>query len=106
MLSRDFEGAYDDLLAHLGRNCQRLPELLCCHWPTYLPAYRGDLLVLGQALNGWIVEAAPCDWLTAEARRATLVEARRYGESPNAFTWMSKRVRSRPFWRLVDLGLV
>jgi hypothetical protein len=104
-LSAAFEEAYDELLALLGHHHAKLPDLVCCHWPTYQPSYAGDLLVVGQALNGWVVEAAPSTWRDAGFRRATLAEARRYGESPNAFLWMSPRVRSRPFWRLVDIVL-
>lgn len=105
-LSVAFEESYDELLALLGQHCDRLPGLLCCHWPTYHPSlYAGDLLVIGQALNGWVVEAAPCKWKLPEPRRATLAEARRFGETRTPFTWMSPTVRSRPFWRLVHLAI-
>ena len=61
--------------------------------------------MIGQALNGWVVESAPCDWKGQAFRKATLSEARRFGETPTPFTWMSPRVRTRPFWKLAHIAI-
>ena len=74
------------------------------------PSFSGKLLVVGQALNGWGHEAAPCDFADPAVRAAQLAGTRRSSEKDGAFGWMRRQVWSRPFWKLArvaldDLGL-
>ena len=99
-LSPAFEAAYDRLLQHLGSRWQGMPDRVCVHWPMHEPSYTGRLLVIGQALNGWMHVVAPRDFRDPEVRVRLLSETRETSERDGAFGWMRKVVWSRPFWRL------
>jgi hypothetical protein len=104
-LSPAFEAAYDALLTDLAQHADGLPDLVCLHWPMHEPSYTGELLVIGQALNGWGHEGAPADFADAGERRRQLAATRHSSEKQGAFGWMRPRVWSRPFWKLARVAL-
>jgi hypothetical protein len=104
-LSSAFEAAYDGLLADLAQHAEKLPDLVCLHWPMHEPSYSGRLLVIGQALIGWGHEGAPADFEDAGERRRQLAATRRSSEKEGAFGWMRPRVWSRPFWKLARVAM-
>lgn len=104
-LSSAYEATYEQLLAVLSRHCEALPPDVCLHWPMHQPSYTGRLLAIGQAPNGWLVDTPACDLRTEARRRELLAETRGFSEAERAFDWMRLRVRTRPFWKLVDVAM-
>jgi hypothetical protein len=53
-LSADYARSYERLLAAVGARSDVEPDELALFWPMVGHAYRGELLVVGRAVNGWI----------------------------------------------------
>jgi hypothetical protein len=104
-LSATYERTYDRLLQLLGGKCAALPTDVCVHWPMHQPTYAGKLLVVGQALNGWMEGGPTCGLADEQTRRSLLAETRLRSESTTAFDWMRPSERARPFWRLADIAM-
>lgn len=104
-LSGSYESIYSTLLAQLGDRCAELPEDVCFHWPMREPSYSGRLLVIGQALNGWMVDGPSCGLQDASTRKAVVATTRARSESESAWEWMWPQPWSRPFWKLARIAM-
>jgi hypothetical protein len=71
---------YDALLVALGQARRVGPERLAAFWPMVGTAYRGDLLLVGRAVNGWIDAVDVHELGDPEARGALLAAARKTSE--------------------------
>lgn len=100
-LSGEYESLYSTLLERLGEVCHEMPDEVCFHWPMRAPSYSGRLLVVGQALNEWMVDGPTCSLVDPSRRKAVLAKTRATSESASAWSWMWPEPWSRPFWRLV-----
>ena len=100
-LSTAYEATYDELLIRVGRAPDGMPDEICTHWPMREATYSGRMLVVGQALNGWMVRALTSDLTDAAVRLDVLSRARATSESDTAWEWMWPAPWNRPFWRLV-----
>jgi hypothetical protein len=99
-LSTKYEALYNRLLEHIGARWLEMPDKVCLHWPMWEPTYSGRLLIVGQALNGWMIDT-PSVALGNATKRSSLIGATRaVSESDTAWTWMWPGPWSRPFWRL------
>ena len=108
MLSQDYQDEYDALLSRISRLCGGGPEVptdVCAHWPMHTQKYTGRLLVVGQALNGWMVMATTCSLADEVVRADTLARTRSTSESSNAWDWMWPAPWGRPFWRIAQLAM-
>jgi hypothetical protein len=75
-LGAGYEHAWDDMLAGIpGAPRQRVDEVTA-FWPMVGQRYAGDLMVVGQATNGWIPTALVDHLLAPEKRRQLIQEAR------------------------------
>jgi hypothetical protein len=77
---------------------------LTSHWPLVSGAYEpGGLLVVGQAVYGWVPGWHVSD-LASDAGIERILEETRsvYRDRPDPMDWIAtNRVRSSPFWRVV-----
>jgi hypothetical protein len=108
MMSQDYQDEYEVLLSRISRLCGVGPEVpadVCAHWPMHTQKYTGRLLVVGQALNGWMAWAAICGLADQTLRADLLARTRSTSESSNAWEWMRPQVFSRPFWRIAQLAM-
>lgn len=104
-LSGTYESLYSTLLDAVGTRCEELPGEVCLHWPMREPSYSGRLLVIGQALNAWMIDGPTCA-LREPAERARLLAATRArSESNTAWNWMWPQPWSRPFWRVARAAM-
>ncbi len=95
--------AYEELLAAVGEAADRIdPQRpLTSHWPLVGRNFDHGVLVVGQAVYGWIP-----DWTAAEARsapgRAHIVADTKatFADRQDAMSWIAgHRVENSPFWR-------
>ncbi len=104
-LSQGYEELYDKLLRQIGARWDAMPDRVCVHWPMRESTYSGRLLVVGQALNAWMVDG-PTTSLNDPSKRAALLAAtREVSESASAWDWMRPMPWSRPFWRLARIAM-
>jgi hypothetical protein len=68
-------------------------------------SYSGRLLVIGQALNGWMVKGLAESLGDSATRTRILAEARYHSEAENAWDWMWPQPWSRPFWKLARTAM-
>ncbi len=93
---------YDRLLAGIGDACEAIgPGRLTSHWPLVGGAFDHGVLVIGQAVYGWVP-----DWTATEAAttggRAAIIEASRnvFADLADPMGWIAgHRVENTPFWR-------
>lgn len=76
-LSGGYESLYSTLLERLGDRCDELPVEVCLHWPMREPTYSGRLLVVGQALNGWMIDGTSCSLRDGSTRSVPRLWQRR-----------------------------
>lgn len=93
---------YDDLLAAVGRAHERIGGRdLTSHWPLVGGAYDRGVLVVGQAVFGWIPTWKAADATTDDRRAALLADTREvFADRADPMSWISgHRVHNTPFWR-------
>ncbi len=96
------ELAYEEILDAVGAAADRIgPGHLTSHWPLVGQHFDHGVLVVGQAVYGWMT-----DWTAAEAGapsgRAAIVEDSRqvFADRADPMSWIEgHRVHNSPFWR-------
>lgn len=97
----ELERRADALLAAIGSNAEAIGDAaLTMHWPTVGAAFDHGVLVVGQAVYGWMNS-----WTAQEVREANVRE-RVIGEAKNPFpdlkdpmAWIDgHHARTSPFW--------
>jgi hypothetical protein len=94
--------AYDRLLASLGRAA---PEFgrgrLTSHWPLVGKAFDHGVLVVGQAVYGWLPDWTALDATSAAGRTAILEDTKAsFADLDDPMSWIDgHRVENSPFWR-------
>ncbi len=58
-LSAEYEAEYAELLRQVDAHSKLRGAELCLFWPKIGSLYRGVLLVIGRAVNGWIDKWVP-----------------------------------------------
>jgi hypothetical protein len=100
-----FRSDYAELLSDVAARRGELGvRAIAAHWPHVGSAYRG-LLVLGQALNGWVIDWDPAALATAEGRERILEDAAAvHAELDEPMSWVptNKRVRISSFWNFME----
>jgi hypothetical protein len=92
-LSAAYEAAYDRLLAAAATTPGVQPRKLVAFWPMVGHAYRGELLVFGRAVNGWMDHEDVDALAEPEARHALVSAARRTAEGSGdcPMGWVTER---------------
>lgn len=93
---------YERLLAAVGSHATELPDTsLTSHWPLVGSAFANGVLVVGQAVYGWVTDWKPAEAATASGRAAILADSRAvFSDRDDPMSWIDgHRVASSPFWR-------
>jgi hypothetical protein len=107
-LSSGYEVAYRELLGRVARTPSLEPEMrMAIFWPMVGHRYDGDLMVIGRAVNGWVVD------LTVEeagdaVKAETFVRAVRENSERDEMRWVTDLAGNRDgyntsrsaFWRV------
>ena len=94
--------AYDRLLASVGRVA---PEVgngrLTSHWPIVGKRFDHGVLVVGQAVYGWLPDWTALDATSAAGRSAILEDTKAsFADLDDPMSWIAgHRVENSPFWR-------
>lgn len=94
--------AYDRLLASVGNVAEEVGDgRLTSHWPLVGSNFDHGILVVGQAVYGWIPDWAAADATSAAGRSAILDDTRAtFSDSDDPMSWIAgHRVENSPFWR-------
>lgn len=94
--------AYDRLLASVGRVAPDIGDgRLTSHWPLVGRDFDHGILVVGQAVYGWIPDWTAAHATTAAGRSAILDDTRTAcSDRDNPMSWIAgHRVENSPFWR-------
>lgn len=100
--SQAMSAAYDDLLAAVGGAAPEIGDRrLTSHWPLVGAGFDHGVLVVGQAVYGWIPDWAAADATSAAGRAAILDDSRStFADVDDPMSWISgHRVENSPFWR-------
>lgn len=94
--------AYDRLLGSVGRSASEVGDgRLTSHWPLVGRDFDHGILVVGQAVYGWIPDWTAAD-ATSPAGRSTILDDTRatFSELDDPMSWIAgHRVENSPFWR-------
>lgn len=96
--------AYDRLLANVGRVATEVENgRLTSHWPLVGRNFDHGVLVVGQAVYGWIPDWTAADATTAAGRMAILDDTKAtFSDLDDPMSWIGEhRVENSPFWRTV-----
>ena len=94
--------SYDRILTAVG---QRAPDIsnatLTSHWPLVGRHFDRGVLIVGQAVFGWVTDWVPSEAATAAGRRRILADSRAvFSELADPMQWIDgHRVEHSPFWR-------
>jgi hypothetical protein len=94
--------AYDRLLANVGRVAAEVGDgRLTSHWPLVGRDFDHGILVVGQAVYGWIPDWTAADAATVAGRSAILDDTRAtLSDQDDPMGWIAgHRVENSPFWR-------
>lgn len=94
--------AYERLLTSVGRIAPEIGEVrLTSHWPLVGRDFDHGILVVGQAVHGWIPDWTAADATSAAGRSAILDDTRApCSERDDPMSWIAgHRVENSPFWR-------
>lgn len=97
---------YERLLISLRDVTDQPPDApMTSHWPVVGGSYAGDLLVVGQAVFGWIPQWCLGDLRTDQGITRVLDETRTpLNDRDDPMSWIATNShRSSPFWRAVRL---
>ena len=115
-MSSAYQDAYDSLLRELEKNPGANPETMAAFWPMSGHGYHGDLMVIGQATNGWEGQIDVQQLKYPDYRTRVMKKARAVADSGicNLATrcpmlwvtdqWQDKRKNATgksPFWRVI-----
>lgn len=98
--------AYGSLLHSLRSVTDQPPDApMTSHWPVVGGNYNGDLLVVGQAVFGWIPQWRPRDLRTDRGIARILDETRApLNDRDDPMSWITTSShRGSPFWRAIRL---
>lgn len=104
--SAEMVDAYRRLLVSLRKVADQPADApMTSHWPVVGGHYVGDLLVVGQAVFGWIPRWQLSDLETDSGVQRVLTETRLpLNERADPMSWIATNShRSSPFWRAVSL---
>ena len=94
--------AYDRLLAGVGRVASEVGAgRLTSHWPLVGRDFDHGILVVGQAVYGWIPDWTAADAASAAGRSTILDDTRAtFSDQGDPMGWIAgHRVENSPFWR-------
>lgn len=94
--------AYDRLLQSVGRVAHEVgDERLTSHWPLVGRDFDHGVLVVGQAVYGWLPDWTALDATTAAGRSAILDDTKAsFADLDDPMSWIEgHRVENSPFWR-------
>ncbi len=97
----DLERRGDDLLAAIGAKAGAIGDrTLTMHWPTVGAAFDHGVVVVGQAVFGWMGDWTAIDGCDPAARTRIMAEARDpFDGLRDPMGWIDgHRVRNSPFW--------
>ena len=98
------ERAFDHLLAVVGSRARDIgPGALTSHWPLVGSRARGRIVVLGQAVFGWIPSWTAADVVDPSGRRRVLLDSIAvFADRDDPMDWIADHpVRNSPFWSTV-----
>ncbi len=96
------DAAYADLLSAVGAAAEAIgPGDLTSHWPLVGQHFEHGVLVVGQAVYGWITDWTAEDAQTAAGRAAIIADSRGvFADRADPMSWIEgHRVENSPFWR-------
>ena len=94
--------AYDRLLASVGHVAGEVGDgRLTSHWPLVGRAFDRGVMVVGQAVYGWLPDWTALDAATAGGRSTILNDTKAsFADLPDPMSWIEgHRVENSPFWR-------
>jgi len=94
--------AYDRLLESVGRVAPEVGDgRLTSHWPLVGRNFDHGVLVVGQAVYGWLPDWTAADATSAAGRSAILDDTKAaFNDLDDPMSWISgHRVENSPFWR-------
>jgi hypothetical protein len=94
--------AYERLLASVGRVASEIGDgRLTSHWPLVGRDFDHGILVVGQAVYGWMPDWTAADATSAPGRSAILDDTRAtFHDRDDPMGWIEgHRVENSPFWR-------
>lgn len=94
--------AYDRLLAGVGRAAAEVGDgRLTSHWPLVGRDFDHGILVVGQAVYGWLPDWSAADATSAAGRTAILDDTKAsFADLDDPMSWIAgHRVENSPFWR-------
>jgi hypothetical protein len=94
--------AYDRLLASVGRVAAEVGNgRLTSHWPIVGNRFDHGVLVVGQAVYGWLPDWMALDATSAAGRSAILDDTKAsFADLDDPMSWIAgHRVENSPFWR-------
>jgi hypothetical protein len=100
--SRRMTDAYDRLLESVGRVAPDVGNgRLTSHWPLVGKAFDHGVLVVGQAVYGWLPDWTALDATSAAGRSAILDDTKAsFADLDDPMSWIAgHRVENSPFWR-------
>jgi hypothetical protein len=100
--SAQMTGAYDRLLASVGRVALEVGSgRLTSHWPLVGRDFDHGVLVVGQAVYGWLPDWTALDATSAAGRAAILEDTKAsFSDLEDPMSWIAgHRVENSPFWR-------
>lgn len=99
----DLERRGDELLAAISSKAGDIGDRpLTLHWPTVGAAFDHGVLVVGQAVFGWMNTWTPLNVKDPAARAGVIAEAKDpFDDLRDPMGWIDgHRVRTSPFWRV------
>ena len=100
--SQRMADAYDRLLASVGRVAPEVGDgRLTSHWPLVGSHFDHGVLVVGQAVYGWLPDWTALDATSSTGRAAILADTKAsFSELDDPMSWIAgHRVENSPFWR-------
>ena len=97
----DLDHRGDELLAAIGAKADAIGDRkLTMHWPTVGAAFDHGVLVVGQAVFGWMGDWTAIDGRDPEARARIMAEAQDpFDGLRDPMGWIDgHRVRTSPYW--------
>ncbi len=94
--------AYDRLLASVGRVALEVGDgRLTSHWPLVGSHFDHGVLVVGQAVYGWLPDWTALDATSSAGRAAILADTKAsFADLDDPMSWIAgHRVENSPFWR-------
>ena len=95
------EAAYDELLRSVAARGSEIGERVTSHWPIFGRASKNGVLLVGQAVFGWVNDWDVAQAATPEGRRAILDETKTaMTNRDDHMDWVATNpYRTSPWWR-------